>query len=186
MTPYLMSEGALARVDLGLTVTADRLVNFEAFFLDEYEAVYGSLCLITRNRHEAEEIAQDAFMKMWERWDQVHSFEDPVAYLHAIAMNAFRRRSRRAAMAVRRTLHMTLPDDGIALVEAQEFVIRLLAPLSPRERAAIVLTDLLDYSSEEAARMLGLRPGTVRSLASRGRAALRERRKVENNGPDEG
>ena len=94
-------------------------------------------------------------------------------------MNAFRRRSRRAAMAVRRTLRMTTYDDDIAMVEEQELIVRLLAPLSPRQRAAIVLTDLLDYSSEEAARMLGLRPGAVRSLASRGRAALRQHRKAE-------
>lgn len=181
-----MSEEVLARVDVSLTVAAERAPAFEMFFQEQYEAVYGSLCLITRNRHEAEEIAQDAFLKMWERWDQVGAIDDPVAYVHAIAMNAFRRRSRRAAMAVRRTLRMTASDDDIAMVEEQELIVRLLAPLSPRQRAAIVLTDLLDYSSEEAARMLGLRPGAVRSLASRGRAVLRQHRKAGSDEPVEG
>ena len=66
-----MSEEVLARVDVGLTVATDRALAFEKFLQDHYEAVYGSLCLITRNRHEAEEIAQDAFLKMWERWNGV-------------------------------------------------------------------------------------------------------------------
>lgn len=181
-----MSEDILARAEMVLTVTTDRAPAFETFFQEQYEGVYGSLCLITRNRHEAEEIAQDAFMKMWERWDLLGGIDDPVAYVHAIAMNAFRRRTRRATMAVRRTLRMSPPDDDLALVEQHEIVVRLLAPLSPRQRAAIVLTDLLDYSSEEAARMLGLRPGAVRSLASRGRAALRQQGKVGLDEPDEG
>lgn len=181
-----MSEEVLARVDVGLTVAAERAPTFETFFQEQYEAVYGSLCLITRNRHEAEEIAQDAFLKMWERWDQVGAIDDPVAYVHAIAMNAFRRRLRRTAMTVRRTLRVTASDDDIAMVEEQELIVRLLAPLSPRQRAAIVLTDLLDYSSEEAARMLGLRPGAVRSLASRGRAVLRQHRKAGSDEPVEG
>ena len=181
-----MNEEISVRVDVGLIVAAEQAPTFEMFFQEQYEAVYGSLCLITRNRHEAEEIAQDAFLRMWERWDRVDAIADPVAYVHSIAMNAFRRRSRRATMAIRRTLRMMPPDDAIAMVEENELVVRLLAPLSPRQRAAIVLTDLLDYSSEEAARMLGLRPGAVRSLASRGRAALREQRKVARNEPDEG
>jgi RNA polymerase sigma-70 factor (ECF subfamily) len=181
-----MSEDILSRADVALNAAAEHPPAFETFFQEHYEGVYGSLCLITRNRHEAEEIAQDAFMKMWERWDHVGGIDDPVAYVHAIAMNAFRRRTRRATMAVRRTLRMTPPDDDLAMVEQIELVVRLLAPLSSRQRAAIVLTDLLDYSSEEAARMLGLRPGAVRSLASRGRAALRQQRKVALDEPDEG
>jgi DNA-directed RNA polymerase specialized sigma24 family protein len=48
-----------------------------------------------------------------------------------------------------------------------------LSQLSPRQRAAVVLTELLGYTSEAAARVLGVRPGTVRALASQGRAVMR-------------
>jgi DNA-directed RNA polymerase specialized sigma24 family protein len=48
-----------------------------------------------------------------------------------------------------------------------------LAELSPRQRAAIVLTELLGYSSEAAGKVLGVRPVTVRALASQGRSAMR-------------
>jgi len=44
----------------------------------------------------------------------------------------------------------------------------------PRQRSAIVLTEILGYSSEQAARIMGIQPTTVRVLASQGRAALKE------------
>jgi RNA polymerase sigma-70 factor (ECF subfamily) len=50
---------------------------------------------------------------------------------------------------------------------------RALGQLTPRQRAALVLTEMIGYSSEEAASILGVRPGTVRALAFQGRAALR-------------
>ena len=46
--------------------------------------------------------------------------------------------------------------------------------LAPRQRAALVLTELIGFSSEEAGRMLGVRPGTVRALASQGRTAMKQ------------
>jgi RNA polymerase sigma factor, sigma-70 family len=181
-----MSEELTAPIDLEVVVTAGHAMTFEAFFLEEYSGVYGSLCLITRNRHEAEEIAQDAFTKMWERWDRVESIDDPVAYVHSVAMNTFRRRYRRTRLALRRTLRLTPTDDLLASVEEREEIVRTLSSLSPRQRAAIVLTDLLDYTSDEAAEMLGMRPGAVRSLASRGRAELRKQGRMGSDDTDEG
>jgi RNA polymerase sigma-70 factor (ECF subfamily) len=49
----------------------------------------------------------------------------------------------------------------------------MLRELSPRQRAALVLLDMYGYGSEEAARILGVRPSTVRALATQGRAVLR-------------
>ena len=49
---------------------------------------------------------------------------------------------------------------------------RALGALTPRQRAALVLTDLLEMPSDEAAAALGVRPSTVRVLAARGRATL--------------
>ena len=57
---------------------------------------------------------------------------------------------------------------------------RTLASLTTRQRAAIVVTELLGYDSEDAGRILGVRPGTVRMLASQARAALRERKERED------
>jgi RNA polymerase sigma factor (sigma-70 family) len=152
----------------------DRADPFEAFFERERDGLYGALVLITGSRSEAEEIAQDAFLALWERWGRVRSLEDPTGYLYRTAMNVFRKRRRRAAMAVRRMAGM-MPhtEDAFAVAERRRTVAEALATLSRRQRAALVLTDLLGYTSEEAGRMLGIRPVTVRVLASQGIAALK-------------
>ncbi len=153
---------------------ADASVSFEEFFERERAGLYGALCLVTRNRHEAEELAQDAFVRVLERWERVSGMDDPRGYLYRTAMNAFRSRYRRTLLAAKRTVGVTRPDDAMARVDALDATVRALATLSPRQRAAVVLTDLLGYPSEEAAQMLGIRASTVRMHASRAHAALKE------------
>ena len=58
-------------------------------------------------------------------------------------------------------------------VELREDVRQMLLALTPRQRAALLLLDLYDYDSGEAAHIMGVRPSTVRALATQGRAALR-------------
>jgi RNA polymerase sigma-70 factor (ECF subfamily) len=118
---------------------------------------------------------QDAFLKLLERWDRVSGLDDPTGYLYRTAMNALRKRHRRATLALKRAVHLTPVDSDLELIESREAVVRALAPLNASQRAAIVLTNLLGYSSEEAASILGINPGTVRTLASRGRSELRKR-----------
>ena len=148
--------------------------SFEAFFQAEHDRLYRALYLVTGNTHEAEELMQDAFVKVWERWDRVHSTEDPVGYLFRTAMNAFRSRRRQAARAARRTARLASERDEFAAAEERDAVARALAKLTRRQRAAIVLTEFLGFDSEDAGRALGVKPVTVRVLASQGRAALRE------------
>jgi RNA polymerase sigma factor (sigma-70 family) len=87
-------------------------------------------------------------------------------------MNVWRSRLRRAAVAARKAIHHIQADDEIAEVEQRDAVVRALAPLPPRQRAAVVLMDVLDLSSEQAGEILGIRPVTVRVLAARARGAL--------------
>jgi DNA-directed RNA polymerase specialized sigma24 family protein len=63
--------------------------------------------------------------------------------------------------------------DPFADVDIKEDVHQMLAGLSPRQRSALVLTEIFGYDSERAADIMGIRPTTVRVLASQGRAALR-------------
>jgi RNA polymerase sigma-70 factor, ECF subfamily len=58
-------------------------------------------------------------------------------------------------------------------VDERDATMRALADLSPQQRAAVVLVDLLDFSSEDAARILGIRASTVRMHASRAHKALK-------------
>jgi RNA polymerase sigma-70 factor (ECF subfamily) len=148
--------------------------SFEAFFEVESPALFLRLCLITGNRHEAEEVMQDAFLSLFERWERVRDMEDPTGYLYRTAFHAFRRRSRRAVLAVRRTVGLTSTVDEFAAADDREVVSQALAELTRRQRTALVLTELLGYGSEEAGRMMGVRASTVRALATQGRSKMRE------------
>ena len=148
-------------------------LSFEAFFQAEARTLFRRLCAVTGNSAEAEEIMQDAFLALWERWDRVDEIQDPTGYLYRTAMNVFRKRSRRAALALRRTISLAADPSPFSEIDEQQDAVAALAELTPRQRAALVLTDVMDYSSEEAGRALGVTAGTVRGLASRAREALR-------------
>jgi RNA polymerase sigma factor (sigma-70 family) len=160
-------------------VTTDDMIavgpaTFDDFFLGTNRELTGALWLVTRDTHEAEEIAQDAYLKVWERWPRVSEMDDPTGYLYRTAMNGWRSRRRRAGVAIRRVVHAIPPAQETDTVESRELVVRALATLTPRQRAALVLTDLLDMTSEEAGKALGIRSSTVRVLAARARETLKE------------
>lgn len=155
-------------------VAASTAVAFDGFFEQQRDHLYRALWLVTRSRFEAEELTQEAFVRVLERWDRVSVMEDPRAYLYRTAMNAFRSSYGRALLATKRAMRIMPLDDGIAEVEERDAAVRALAALSPRQRAAVVLTDMLGFRSEEAAAMLGIRASTLRMHASRAHAALKE------------
>jgi RNA polymerase sigma-70 factor, ECF subfamily len=147
--------------------------EFEVFFEIEHGRLFGTLCLATGDASEAEELMQEAFLKLWEHWDQVQTHPDPRGYLYRTAFNLHRNRLRRAVRAARRMVMPARSEDPFAELVQRETLIRALRALSPRQRAALVLTELLDMTSQEAAEVLEVRPSTVRALATQGRAALR-------------
>jgi RNA polymerase sigma-70 factor, ECF subfamily len=147
--------------------------RFDTFFEEEHERLFKALYFVTGQRQDAEELMQDAFLRLWERWDQIERIEDPTGYLFRVALNGFRMRRRRAAIAVRRVLPTADVRDVFADAEMRADVRSLLLGLTPRQRAALLLVDLLGYPSEQAGSILGVRASTVRALASQGRRALR-------------
>lgn len=164
------ARAALDAIEDAVPTEAPR--DFEAFFRLEHERLFRSLWLLTRDRHEAEEVAQEAFLRLWERWGRIADAPDPVAYLYRTALNVWRSRLRRVAVAARKAIHHTRRGDEMEDVEARDTVLRSLASLPERQRAAIVLMDVLDLPSERAGSILGVRPVTVRVLAARARATL--------------
>ncbi len=151
----------------------DLAPTFEAFVGAETARFHGALRLLVRDRAEAEDLMQETYLKVFERWHHVRSLEDPTGYLYRTAMNLYRKRRRRAAVAIRHAIRPRPPRDQLEEIESRDEILRALATLSPRQRMSLVLTDLLDYSSEEAGRQMGVKATTVRVLASQGRAALR-------------
>lgn len=151
----------------------DDTETFDGFFEHHRRNLFGAMCLVTGNRHEAEEITQDAFLKIWERWDRVSVMDDPEGFLFRTAMNLFRNRFRRMGIAARTTLSRSPATDDLAAVEDRDEVVRVMRALTPHQRAALILTGYLGYSSEDAAKVLGVKASTVRALATQGRSAVR-------------
>jgi RNA polymerase sigma-70 factor (ECF subfamily) len=147
--------------------------SFEAFYDGESRLLFRRLWLVTGNRAEAEELMQEAFLRVWERWDRVGRMDDPAGYLYRTAMNLFRKRYRRATVALRRSVGLAPAHDDFADADDRQTVRRVLATLPPRQRAALVLTEMLGLTAEEAGNALGVKASTVRSLSRQGRESFR-------------
>ena len=154
--------------------------SFEGFYDGERQLLFRRLWLVTGNRAEAEELMQEAFLRVWERWDRVGRMDDPVGYLYRTAMNLFRKRYRRAMLAIRRSVGMAPSGDDFADADDRQTVRRVLATLPPRQRAALVLTEMLGLTAEEAGRTLGVKASTVRSLSRQGRESFRRAMGVDD------
>ena len=76
---------------------------------------------------------------------------------------------------LRKTISLAPTEDAFATVEDRDAVVRALRNLKPDQRAAVVLTGYVGLTSEEAGKVLDMRAGTVRTLATRARAAIREK-----------
>lgn len=155
------------------TELAETPARFDTFFEEERERLFKALYFVTGNREDAEELTQDAFLRLWERWDDIDRIDDPTGYLFRVALNGSRMRTRAARRASRRLVPLERDRDPFDEIELREDVRRLLLDLAPRQRAALLLLDMYGYGSEEAARIMGIRPSTVRALATQGRAVLR-------------
>jgi RNA polymerase sigma-70 factor (ECF subfamily) len=152
------------------TVDAD----FESFFRAEYRALCQALVLLAGDAFEAEEIAQETMTRVLERWDRVGVMDSPAGYAYRTALNLQRKRIRRLAVrAKRRFATVPVADIGAAANDRHD-VHRALQALPDGQRAALILVDWLDMNTEEAGRVLGLKPASVRVRLHRARSALRD------------
>jgi RNA polymerase sigma-70 factor (ECF subfamily) len=149
--------------------------SFEAFFEAEHARLFGLLCVVSGRRSDAEELMQEAFVRVWERWDWVRNHPSPSGYLYRTALNLARSRARKAFRTARRPLvRSEHSDDELAMVEDRDSLVRALRRLPVRQRAAIVLTEAMDLSAAEAGVILAVKPATVRALTFQARNALRK------------
>jgi RNA polymerase sigma-70 factor, ECF subfamily len=170
--PIAVSDAALDELESSRT--------FEAFYEAQARTLFRRLWLVTGNRGEAEELMQDAFLGVWQRWERVGAMDDPVGYLYRTAMNLFRKRHRRAMLAVRRTIGLAPSNDDFSDADDRQVVRHVLASLPPRQRAALVLTEMLGFTSKEAGDALGVTDATIRSPTRHGRDAFRKVMEVED------
>jgi RNA polymerase sigma-70 factor (ECF subfamily) len=157
-----------------VTPVGEAASSFEAFYEDTHARLYTALCLVTGSRHEAEEVMQEAFVRVWERWDKVGGLDAPTGYLYRTAMNLVRSRYRRASLALRRTVGLSPKTDDLAAIEDRVVVARALRSLTRDQRAAVILISMFGLPSEEAGQILDMKPSAVRTLAARGRESMRD------------
>ena len=172
----------LAHISQGWNTSPEAIaiehLSFEEFFEAERDRLFRALCVISGNRQEAEDISQEAFARIWERWNEVGGITNPAGYLHRIAMNEFRSRYRRMLLIAKRTIGSSPEPDAFGAADDRHQIAQALASLTTRQRAALVLTEVLGYSSEEAGRMLGVQGSTIRALNFQARAALKRTRET--------
>ncbi len=145
--------------------------SFEAFFAAEWDQLFRSLLLLSGSKEEAEDVAQAAFLKMLERWDQLDGVADLEGYLYRTALNAYRSLYRRSRLAAKRVLAPgRAGSDPFEQLAERESAVRLLLGLTMRQREAIVLTGIQGFAYHDAGAVLGVKESTVRSLVAQARA----------------
>ena len=145
---------------------------------------FWSLALRVMSKPEdAADALQDAMISAFRRAGDFRGDAAVTTWLHRIVINACFDRLRRIAARpskplpddVERAAELTAPDDPEAAAVRSTIadeVTAALGQIGADQRAALVLIDLEGYSMDEAARILGCAPGTVKSRCSRGRARL--------------
>jgi RNA polymerase sigma-70 factor (sigma-E family) len=148
-------------------LAGSRSISFEQLYIDAYGSMVRLAHLLVGSNSQAEELVQDAFVRVYARWADVDS---PRAYLRQAVVNACRSHRRRRGRELRHG-----PGAAARAADPEVNLMRdALALLSDRQRKAVVLRYYEDLPEAEIAAILGCRPGTVKSLLSRALARLRK------------
>ena len=147
---------------------------FEEFFLAEHERLFQALYLLTGDRYEADDLAQEALLRAYERWDRVGAMDSPAGYVYRTALNLYRSRLRALAVRARRVFAAVPVEDPSGSMAASYDVRTALGQLPRGQREALILVEWLGLASEEAGRVLGIDAASVRGRLHRGRASLRD------------
>ncbi|HEY9524775.1 MAG TPA: SigE family RNA polymerase sigma factor [Thermopolyspora sp.] len=130
--------------------------------------------LLCQDWHTADDLVSVTCGKLYKHWSRVRALGNIDAYVRRMLLNAWLDERRRPWRRERPTRDVPdRPAPQVADETEHGDVRRLLADLPPRRRAAIVLRYYCDLSVEETAEALGVSPGTVKSLTSRGLLTLR-------------
>ena len=142
-------------------------IGADAIFEQRRPAMTGLAYRMLGSRAEAEDVVQDAFARIELRWAKIDS---PEGYLHRVVVNRSNDVLRRRRLEQRFRL---LRRDETTELHADELA-DALAALSPKRRTAVVLRYYAGLRELEIAEVMGVRPGTVKSMLHRALAQLRE------------
>jgi RNA polymerase sigma-70 factor (sigma-E family) len=174
---------AAGAVDAAASTGAQRAASASLARLYETHApgAYRLAYLLTGEADLAEDLVQDAFVRIIGRFAQQRSPEMFDAYLRRTVVNLSygvfrRRRVERAFLAAEARRAPTAPAGALPDVEASDELWHQLRRVAPRQRAVLVLRYYEDLSEHQTADVLGCSVRTVKSLTVRGLAAMRSQR----------
>jgi RNA polymerase sigma-70 factor (sigma-E family) len=158
--------------------------EFEGFVRGQADRLVRVGYLITGDLSEAEDFVQEALARVARRWGRVATMASPAGYARRVLVNIVidsadgrSRRGQELADTASWALGQRADpgsEEGFAAVDGRLNLLRALVRLPARQRAVLVLRYWEDLSEADTAELLGISPGTVKSMASRGLVRLRE------------
>ncbi|NUR26922.1 MAG: SigE family RNA polymerase sigma factor [Catenulispora sp.] len=149
--------------------------TFDEFYLASYPRLAQQLSAYLGDGAEAEDVAQEAYLRLWQRWDRVSAYDDPVSWVRRVAWNIATSRWRRLAVTRRhRWWTAAPPAPGDEVTPDRVALVAALRDLPEAHRRAVVLHYIGDLPVEEIAQELGVPRGTVLSWLHRSRQRLAE------------
>ncbi|MDX6273870.1 MAG: hypothetical protein QOJ92_1080 [Frankiales bacterium] len=151
---------------------SDRPVDLESFYASTYRRLVSVVGVALGDRHEAEEVVQEAFARLLPRWDTIRRYDDPEAWVRQVAFRLMSNRLRslrRGRHAVERAGELL---EGPASAALSADTVHALASLPLAQRQVVVLHHLVGLPVDAVAAELRVAVGTVKSRLSRARAAL--------------
>lgn len=149
--------------------------RLEAVIRTYENTLYRAALAILGDPHEAEDVVQEAFLRLWEKAPEFESPAHERAWLLKVAVNGCKSRLRSPWH--RRTA--PLLDSYPAADPEEQAVLEVIQSLPPKDRTVIHLYYYEGYQTAEIAAMTGWREGTVRSRLARARDRLRQLLKGE-------
>jgi RNA polymerase sigma-70 factor (ECF subfamily) len=136
--------------------------DFDEFFTEHYPRVVGSLELAGGTAGDAEDAAQEAFVKAMLRWRSVSTMDRPATWVYVVAVRALRRRLVRDRSVPETPREREVSDETEDVVSAA-VISNALETLPARQRLAVVLRFHGDLTVPEIARAMRCSQGTVKS-----------------------
>jgi RNA polymerase sigma-70 factor (sigma-E family) len=158
----------------GTTWDADTAV--EQLYAAHWRQLVRLSVLLVRDLGTAEEVVQDSFVALHDRWSRLRDPERALAYLRQTVVNRSRSVLRHRGVEAR---HTQVPgvarsaDDSALAHARRDVVLEAMRHLPDRQREVVALRYYLDLSEADIAETLGISRGAVKSHASRGLAALK-------------
>ncbi len=145
---------------------------FRAFYRANYSGLVAQLYAYTGDLGDAQDAAQEAFVRAWLRWKQISSYDDPRAWVSRVGYNLVISRWRKARTSatswMRRGPNPSVPEpDG-----TRADIISALKRLPEAQRRALVLYYLGGFPVGDLVLMEGAPEGTIKARLARGRQAL--------------